>query len=75
MSVDYFVENLLVLYPEPKNIIIKILMRFITFPHKYMYDAETLLRILTKIGFEAEERKVRIVLLRILGILRMNRKH
>ena len=32
-------------------------MPFITFPHKCMYDTETLLRILTKIGFKAEERK------------------
>ncbi len=54
---DYFVENLLVLYPTSKNLLNKILMSYISFPHKCMYDTPTLVAILKSIGFNAEEKK------------------
>jgi len=54
---DFFVENLLVLYPSSKRFIKKILMPFTFFPHKCMYDTETLISILEQIGFETMERK------------------
>lgn len=54
---DYFVENLMVLYPNAKNMVKKVLLPLISFPHKCMYDTETLLNILNEIGFEAKSQK------------------
>lgn len=54
---DYFVENLMVLYPYTKSKIQKVLLPLISFPHKCMYDTETLLNILNEIGFEAKSQK------------------
>ena len=50
---DFFVEHLMVLYPNPRNLLQKLLMPLIAFPHKCMYDSEALLAILNKIGFRA----------------------
>lgn len=53
---DYFIENLFVLYPSSNNFIRKILMPFISFPHKCMYDTQTLVKILQSIGFSVTKR-------------------
>lgn len=57
MRADFFVENLLVLYPESKNFIKKFLIPFVSFPHKCMYDTQTLIGILKSIGFKVKEKK------------------
>lgn len=54
---DYFVEDLMVLYPNAKNMVKKVFLPLIFFPHKCMYDTETLLNILNEIGFEAKSQK------------------
>ena len=54
---DFFVEDLLVLYPSSESFIRKILMPFISFPHKCMYDTPTLVGNLNSIGFKAEGKK------------------
>lgn len=48
---DHFVESLLVLYPTQQHLLRRALLPFTFFPHKCMYDKETLLRVLREIGF------------------------
>ncbi len=57
MRADFFVENLLVLYPSSESFIRKILMPFISFPHKCMYATPSLINTLKSIGFKAEEKR------------------
>ena len=54
---DYFLENLVVLYPTSKNFLRQILMPYTFVPHKCMYDNETLLDIICKLGFNATIKK------------------
>jgi hypothetical protein len=53
---DYFVEHLMVLYPSEKNLIRKLLMPIVSYPHKCMYDTKTLMLILNDIGFNVESK-------------------
>ena len=57
MRADYFLENLIVLYPSQKSILRKLTNPFVFFPHKCMYDTETLIAVLEGIGFAVKERK------------------
>jgi len=54
---DFFVENLLVLYPKSESFIRKLLMPFVYFPHKCMYDTQTLISILESVGFNYVKEK------------------
>jgi predicted SAM-dependent methyltransferase len=51
MHADEFVEKLGVLYEKKKSRLKNLLMTFTQFPHRCMYDTETLSNILTSIGF------------------------
>jgi len=53
LKADHFIENLLVLYPKSNSIFKKLIIPFISFPHKCMYDEKTLLQIIQDIGFIA----------------------
>lgn len=52
-----FVERLGVLYEKKSSTLKTRLGSFIQFPHKCMYDTQTLLAILEEIGFKASSRK------------------
>jgi hypothetical protein len=53
-----FVEKLGVLYEEGQNSTLKSkLAVFIRFPHQCMYDTESLIRIMSNIGFECREKQ------------------
>lgn len=54
IKADHFVENLGVLYPISKSFISKLIRPFTFFPHKCMYDIETLVNILQELGFDAK---------------------
>lgn len=54
---DIFLERLGVLYKSNDNLLNNVLIYFISFPHKCMYDALTLLTILKNIGFLPELKK------------------
>jgi predicted SAM-dependent methyltransferase len=54
---DNFVETLGVLYETKKNTLKNLLVPLTQFPHRCMYDKETLLTVLTSIGFQAESKK------------------
>ena len=54
---DYFLESLLVLYGNKDSALINILAPFVQFPHKCMYDANALLKILDSIGIIAEKKE------------------
>jgi hypothetical protein len=53
LSSDHFVEQLGVLYSQPKNPIVKFMLPYISFPHKCMYDKSTLLSAVNQVGFSA----------------------
>lgn len=52
---DHFVESLGVLYGSHRRGLTGKLAPFIQFPHKCMYDAETLLSIMREIGFACDK--------------------
>jgi predicted SAM-dependent methyltransferase len=53
-----FVEKLGVLYEEGQNSTLKSkLAVFIRFPHQCMYDTESLIRIMSNVGFECREKQ------------------
>ncbi len=54
---DYFVEELGVLYSNPKNSFKNLLALYTQYPHKCMYDGPTLVKIMNDIGFLTECRK------------------
>jgi SAM-dependent methyltransferase len=56
LRADEFIEKLDVLYVHSNNLIKDKLSFIIQFPHKCMYDTQTILSILRKIGFNAKSR-------------------
>lgn len=56
LPADQFVDKLLVLYNGEGSLLKSLLMPFIQFPHKCMYDTPTLLSIILDVGFEAQSR-------------------
>jgi predicted SAM-dependent methyltransferase len=56
MRADDFVENLGVLYEKKNSRLKNLLMTVSQFPHRCMYDTETLLTVLSSIGFAAESK-------------------
>jgi predicted SAM-dependent methyltransferase len=57
MRADDFVENLGVLYEKKNNPIKNLLITIMQFPHKCMYDSETLLNIMNSLGFDVENKQ------------------
>jgi predicted SAM-dependent methyltransferase len=57
MRSDEFVEKLGVLYEKKKSHFKNLLMTITQFPHRCMYDTETLSNILTAIGFVVESKQ------------------
>lgn len=53
LRADSFIESLRVLYPPLNHFLRRVLSPYTYFPHKCMYDAETLLIIMHEIGFNA----------------------
>jgi hypothetical protein len=56
LPADHFLEKLGVLYGEESTGIKKRLAPFISYPHKCMYDAKSLLAALRYIGFQPHEK-------------------
>ena len=56
LRADEFLEKLGVLYGKSANPIKSLLIPFVQFPHKCMYDTPTLVAILSDIGFNASGR-------------------
>lgn len=56
MRADEFLESLDCLYRFKKRFFKNLLIPYLQFPHKCMYDPETLLQILSEIGFDATKR-------------------
>lgn len=57
LRADYFIEELGVLYRNSRSLIKNQLAPFVQFPHKCMYDKNTLLTILRQNGFDADGKK------------------
>ena len=54
LPAHHFVEELGVLYDEPRNVLMKFMLPYISSPHKCMYDKKTLLSELRQAGFDAQ---------------------
>jgi SAM-dependent methyltransferase len=54
---DHFVETLGVLYEPKKGLVKNLLIPWMQFPHRCMYDNDALLATLTSVGFTAEIRE------------------
>lgn len=56
IKAEYFIERLGVLTKKSNSRLKNILYKFISYPHKCMYDEQSLIRILQEIGFKAKRK-------------------
>jgi predicted SAM-dependent methyltransferase len=56
ITADYIFEELWCLYRPVKGRIRKILSPYMQYPHKCMYDPSTLLKVMTQVGFQVEQK-------------------
>lgn len=56
LAADHVLEELYVVHPQPRSLVKKLLVPYVSFPHQCMYDNETLVGIFRELGLEAAVR-------------------